>query len=361
MKKKIPMKLYKHFDVQNTVKVNKLKPGVYLALNENKPVLMVRYKRYNKMQTMFCCVSCNVPYEIAGNLMYSHTIKAETGFQSDFIKECTDKAIGFRRIHIDNYNKVTKSSDKIVQEIKFYFEKDMNKTHKVEVGIELELEHDAGSISASGFASFTSQNMPVRKFIQGIGTDASVKGCEIRFKHFALKDWKSKPLAQYFAKLRALEYGVDKCTAGQHVHVSGVGFDNLLDIINLGQAYTDEYPEEKQQFRLLKYIIEPTNDRNSERGYGRGSDMIRPNCEFGTIEFRAWRATLNPFVFLTRAELAKRIFEHVQNGKSLRTFFRDMPVSFRKKYCALIDACKYHVCGENPEIMKRIAMNGELI
>lgn len=220
------------------------------------------------------------------------------------------------------------------------------KTRNVELGVELELEHRCGRYAVS----IAREDMPA-DLVHDVGTDGSVSGVEIRFKHPQLKEWKTKAVDEYLEALKTKEFGFDRNSAGMHIHVSGTDISHFVKLWGI----PGHQNATQDEVRLLQQILYPTSDRPTNQYYGVGLDMVKINSEFNTVEFRVWRATLNPWVFKTRIELAKRLFEHVCSGKSLKTFFADMPKAFRSSYCRLVRSCNYHSWGDENIVNTAIA------
>lgn len=326
------------------------KSGIYAYSGiSRKPLfVIVSQDNYNKITVVTPC-KVRIGYSMPSCSFYT---LMQTGLPIDVteifrIGGCTVlyEQEGTQRVNISQIYKMLQMFDRADDSI-FAKYKDMcnklkvacNKDRKTELGVELELEHPEGRY-AVGIAQ---EDMP-SDLVHDVGTDGSVMGVEIRFNHPTVHKWARKTIDTYLEKLASKRFSIDKNTAGMHIHVSGKNIGRFIDLWeNTSGVYGGENPERK----LLEQILYPISDRPKNAWYGVGGNMLKLNSEFNTVEFRVWRATLDPWAFKMRIKMAKQLFEHVTDGKSLKTFFADMPKTLRSGYCKLVEKCKYHEWGD---------------
>lgn len=192
-----------------------------------------------------------------------------------------------------------------------------------EYGVELEVESDGS------FNRQTVQDVDSKGLIHDIGGDCSVYGgTEIRFNHPTLNKWKLQDISVILNKCKEIGGYTDKGTAGMHIHIS------RADI----RTITDRFME---NISTMQDILYPINCRkklkyNGDRvHYGVGDNIYRnQNAEFGTLEIRAWNATLDPKLFLARIKFCKTFTNWLAKTTEITvdSFFKFMNKSEKENY-----------------------------
>ena len=198
-----------------------------------------------------------------------------------------------------------------------------------EYGVELELETpnpmtvtDRNTICESS------------KLIHDVGGDPSVHcGCEIRFNHPALRGWKMKDIKLIMNTAKSLNAETTRGTAGMHIHIS------RKDIKDIVKKFEDNLP-------TMQQILYPTNCRKLKLSsgnnmyYGVEGNIFRNQLnDFGTLEIRAWNATLDPKLFMERIKFCKYFCDWLADAKeiSVEKFFEDLTDVAKKNYKYLVN------------------------
>jgi len=212
---------------------------------------------------------------------------------------------------------------------------------KIELGVELELETspDANFYVYKTWSTNRIGRTLRTKYIHDIGVDGSLrKGREIRFNHPSLKDWNYNDVKSILDSCKA--GGADALylnTAGMHIHVSGA---NAAKVAH--KACTNTNWLNKVLAPIACRTKKVHNGRHNAY-YGLDSNIVNNQIDsYGTVEFRAWAATLDAKVFVGRLKIAQYLFKFLATDKPLGDFFKAMPKSTLRLYKQLYN----HV--ENP-------------
>lgn len=199
-----------------------------------------------------------------------------------------------------------------------------------EYGVELELESDV-SMSMDSKKEIRDFG---GKLIQDVGGDPSVKGgTEIRFNHPAMSGWKYRDVSKLlkFCKTKGAltKYG----TAGMHIHISRPDIETVVKNF-------------KSNLSAMQDILYPINCRKQklydgrEMYFGVHDNIYRDQLhDFGTLEIRAWNATLNPKLFMARIKFCKTFTEWLAKTKvvSVESFFDFMNAQEKANYSYMLN------------------------
>lgn len=199
------------------------------------------------------------------------------------------------------------------------------KQRYAEYGVELELESD--SIMSS--TAKDEMKQVGGKLVYDVGGDPSVKGgTEIRFNHPALSGWKYKEIANLLTFCKSKGAKIDSGTAGMHIHISREGIGDIIEKF-------------KSNLSTMKDILYPINCRKLKLADGRPmyfgveNNIYRDQrSDFGTLEIRAWNATLDPKLFLARIKFCKTFTEWLAKTTtvSVQSFFEYMSAKEKANY-----------------------------
>ena len=223
------------------------------------------------------------------------------------------------------------------------------KEQKMEFGVELELESD-GALSED--REIIHENNP--DIIQDVGSDCSVRGgTEIRFNHPDLKGWKLKTVAKVLDEAKAIGLKSEYGTAGMHIHVSDKNIEHITQVA-------------KENKGFLEDVLYPISCRTKKIGakkdhdayFGVGTDIIKDQIgAFKTLEFRAWKATTNPKVFMARIRVTKAIVEYLNKLTGVRPiasaeeFFKGLEPRVKRDYLFLLRTENPHEFGFSPKVV----------
>lgn len=198
-----------------------------------------------------------------------------------------------------------------------------------EYGVELELETPSPMTATERNTICESS-----KLIHDVGGDQSVHcGCEIRFNHPALSGWKYKDVKMIMNTAKSLNAETTRGTAGMHIHIS------RKDIKDIVKKFEDNLP-------TMQQILYPTNCRKTTLSggnrmyYGVEGNIYRNQLsDFGTLEIRAWNATLDPKLFMERIKFCKYLCDWLADAKeiSVEKFFEDLTDVAKKNYAYLVN------------------------
>ena len=194
-----------------------------------------------------------------------------------------------------------------------------------EYGVELELESET-SMSTEIKDEIANFN---KKLIHDVGSDPSVRnGCEIRFNHPAMSGWKYKDISSILKFCKEKGAITENGTAGMHIHIS------RRDIKPIVTKF-------RNNLRVMQDILYPINCRElatkdgSLIHYGVGDNIYHDQTlSFGTLEIRAWNATLNPKMFLARIKFCKTFTEWLATTTEvcIESFFNFMNEEEKRNY-----------------------------
>ena len=209
---------------------------------------------------------------------------------------------------------------------------------KMEFGVELELESDdyMGSGEERELASVSS-------LIDNVGTDGSVlNGVEIRFRHPSLRGWKLDEIGKVLDRAKEMGLKSEWGTAGMHIHISHKDIQKAIKKFsaNLYEMENILYP--------IGCRTKKVGKTKYDRQYGIGKDLYRDQyCIFKTLEIRAWNATTDKKVFLTRIRIAKALVEFLLTDLpvSISEFFKWMSKARKADYKFLLNAENPHEYG----------------
>lgn len=207
---------------------------------------------------------------------------------------------------------------------KSWHETKKKQTHP-EYGVELELESD----SVMSSASKNEMKAVGGKLVYDVGSDCSVKGgTEIRFNHPAMSGWKYREVANLLTFCKSKGAKTDAGTAGMHIHISRPDVKKIVDRF-------------RDNLATMQEILYPINCRKLNLADGRPMYYgVRDNiyrdqvCDFGTLEIRAWNATLDPKLFLARIKFCKTFTEWLSKTTtvSVQSFFDYMSAKEKANY-----------------------------
>lgn len=193
-----------------------------------------------------------------------------------------------------------------------------------EYGVELELESEDYKNTETLDEMKSTTNL-----IDNIGSDPSVhRGCEIRFNHPAISGWKYKEIALLLNKAKSMGFETTRGTAGMHIHISR---NDIKQIIT----------KFKDNLETMQEILYPINCRKITKAdgekmyFGVNSNIFRDQfAEFGTLEIRAWNATLNPRLFLARIKFCKYFCDWLAKTKTItvENFFSSLGSKEKANY-----------------------------
>ena len=155
----------------------------------------------------------------------------------------------------------------------------------------------------------------------------------------------------------------DYDSAGMHIHISH----------KMARKCVARFEE---NLKVMQDILYPINCRhkykrnwersnkdestNSKVSYGVGTNIYHnqvPN--FGTLEIRAWRATLNPKMFMARLRFAKKLMDYLASNRtvSVRDFFKTMTPKQKLDYLYMLESPENpHEWGKSPTAVKRLLL-----
>lgn len=226
-------------------------------------------------------------------------------------------------------------------------------TH-IEMGVELELE----KVNVERVQEHLNDYVGERKLIHDIGTDCSVyRGSEIRFNHPMMSKWKTKEVRRILREAKRIGCGTGQGTAGMHVHVS---HPRILVAINTF----------KDNLSLMQKILYPINCRpkmkkkedGTEDGsvsYGTGTNIYHDQSgTFGTLEIRAWNATLDTRMFMARVRFSRFLVDYLAHDTkpTLAKIFHAMKPQTKRDYLYMLDSKENpHEWGNDTQIRQLLA------
>lgn len=215
----------------------------------------------------------------------------------------------------------------------------VNPQKTMEFGVELELESD-DYIESEKENALTSTS----SLIDNVGTDGSVEnGVEIRFKHPTLRGWKLDEISKVLENAKEIGLKSEWGTAGMHIHISH------QDIQKAIKKFKDNIYEMENILYPIGCRTKKVGRRSKhDRVYGTGNDLFRDQYSvFRTLEIRAWNATTDPKVFLTRIRIAKALVEFLLTDLpvSITEFFKWMSKARKTDYKFLLNAENPHEYG----------------
>lgn len=217
-----------------------------------------------------------------------------------------------------------------------------------ELGVELELESDE-TITQDCRNELASK---YKKLIHDVGSDCSVVGgTEIRFNHPELKGWKLKEVSKILDSAKEIGLKSEYGTAGMHIHVSHPKIEVAVTRArqNLGFIQDILYPISCR----TKQVGKETDRRDAYFGI-RDNIMRDQLSDFGTLEFRAWKATTDPKVFMARLRIAKALVEYLVkvNDVNAEDFLKTADKKVRQDYKFLLKTENPHEFGFSEKVMK---------
>lgn len=198
-----------------------------------------------------------------------------------------------------------------------------------EYGVELELETPAYMNSDQRLELEQSSGL-----IHDVGGDPSVNnGCEIRFNHPTMNGWKLKDVKIIMNTAKKFNATTEGGTAGMHIHIS------RKDIRDIVEKF-------KNNLSTMQQILYPINCRKLELAtggrlhYGVEGNIYRDQLsDFGTLEIRAWNATLDPKLFLARIKFCKYFCDWLAKTTevSLQNFYDSLTDKDKKNYAYMVN------------------------
>lgn len=213
-----------------------------------------------------------------------------------------------------------------------------------EIGVELELESDDGSVMRSKASDIMRRT--ARGLFDSVVSDGSVKGgTEIRFEHPTLKYWDKEQITKALTGLTEAGFFTDHGTAGMHIHLSFAKRE-------LTKKATERFVGALQDMQKILYPIcaRQLCVRGRERGdvtdrYGLGKNITRGFTGHGTLEIRVWQATTNPKVFMARVKFADYLIRFLASDTPIERFFKNMTKAQKENYAFLVKTENPHVFG----------------
>ena len=219
---------------------------------------------------------------------------------------------------------------------------------EIQMGVELELEGDI----KQPMNELLNDYIGFKKPIQDVGRDGSVygSGTEIRFNHPKLTDWKLATVRDILRIAKKNGCETKGGSAGMHVHVSHPKVKIAINTF-------------KDNLALMQKLLYPINCRprkknykGEDRGdvsYGTGGNIYHDQGgTFGTLEIRAWNATLNPRMFMARVRFSRWLVDYLTKDTkpTMAKIFKAMGTQAKRDYLYMLNSKENpHQWGENPD------------
>ena len=212
-----------------------------------------------------------------------------------------------------------------------------------EIGVELELESDDGSVMRSKASDIMRRT--AFGLFDSVVSDGSVRGgTEIRFEHPTLKDWDAKSITKALTGLKEAGFVTHYGTAGMHIHLS-------FAKVGLTRKAAGRFTGAISEMQKILYPIcarqRTVNgaERATTSRYGLGSNITRGFTGHHTLEIRVWQATTNPDVFMARVKFADYLIRFLASDTPIELFFKKMTKEQKENYAFLVKTENPHVFG----------------
>lgn len=219
---------------------------------------------------------------------------------------------------------------------------------EIQMGVELELE----GATKQPMSELLNDYIGSKKPIQDVGCDGSVydSGTEIRFNHPKLTDWKLATVRDILRIAKKNGCETKGGSAGMHVHVSHPKVKIAIKTF-------------KDNLELMQKILYPINCRPRKKNYkgevrgdvsyGVGGNIYHDQgATFGTLEIRAWNATLNPRMFMARVRFSRWLVNYLTKDThpTMAKIFKAMGTQAKRDYLYMLNSKENpHQWGEDPE------------
>lgn len=216
---------------------------------------------------------------------------------------------------------------------------------KIQIGSELEYEVGVNKIYARN--DLIGKKNPL---IDKVTYDCSLhNGIEINTIYTTLSGWKNKEIKELTNELKEYKANNDAHTAGQHIHLSGY---DQLPILQKMDAYRNEVQNFLYPISGRYRQVRCSDGHLASASYGLGWDMWRYNSEFGTLEIRAFAASLKASVIKNRMIVVRELYKFLASNKPFSELFSSLTKRGKRAYKALLqDKDNPHEFGENVEVM----------
>lgn len=198
-----------------------------------------------------------------------------------------------------------------------------------EYGVELELETPSPMTAQERATICESSSL-----IHDVGGDPSVhNGCEIRFNHPAISGWKMKDIKLIMNTAKSFGATNERGTAGMHIHIS------RKDIRDIVTKFQENLP-------VMQQILYPTNCRKLKLSsganmyYGVEANIFRNQLsDFGTLEIRAWNATVDAKLFLARIKFCQYLCNWLAKATEITVekFFDSLSGNDKRNYMYMVN------------------------
>lgn len=215
----------------------------------------------------------------------------------------------------------------------------------IQIGTELEYEVDVSRIYARN--DLIGKKNPL---VDKVTYDCSLhNGIEINTIYTTLSGWKNKQIKALTNELKEYKANNDAHTAGQHIHLSG--FDQL-PILQKMNAYRSEVQNFLYPISGRYRTVKCSNGCLASAPYGVGFDMWRYNSDYGTLEIRAFAASLKASVIKNRMIVVRELYKFLASNKPFSELFSSLTKRGKRAYKALLqDKDNPHEFGESVEVM----------
>lgn len=225
---------------------------------------------------------------------------------------------------------------------------------ETQLGVELELEGNLKTSMRDVLKEYVGKELP----IQDVGSDGSVNGngTEIRFNHPRVSDWKLKTVREILSKAKKGGCETKGGSAGMHVHISHPKIKKAISNF-------------REHLALMQKILYPINCRpkrkiytdgsTAEVRYGVGNNIYHDQgATFGTLEIRAWNATLDPKMFMARVRFSKWLVDFLvkEPKPTEKKIFDSMGVQAKRDYLYMLNSKENpHAWGNEAQVRELLA------
>lgn len=251
-------------------------------------------------------------------------------------------------------SKLINQLDDIEKKIKRFKTSEGYGAKETQLGVELELEGRQKTPMSQVLKNYVGAKLP----IQDVGRDGSVNGSgtEIRFNHPRVSDWKLKTVREILRTAKKAGAETKGGSAGMHVHISHPRIKKAISNF-------------REHLELMQSILYPINCRPKKKlrndgsetdiSYGVGCNIYRDqgSC-FGTLEIRAWNATLDPKMFMARVRFSKWLVDFLvkEPRPTEKKLFDAMGVQAKRDYLYMLNSKENpHAWGDETKVRELLA------
>jgi len=225
---------------------------------------------------------------------------------------------------------------------------------ETQLGVELELEGTLKTPMSTVLKDYVGAKLP----IQDVGTDGSVNGngTEIRFNHPRISDWKIKTVREILQTAKKAGAETKGGSAGMHVHISHPKIKRAIGNF-------------REHLSLMQSILYPINCRPKKKvrndgsetdiSYGVGCNIYHDQGgSFGTLEIRAWNATLDPKMFMARVRFSKWLVDFLvkEPRPTEKKLFDAMGCQAKRDYLYMLNSKENpHAWGDETKVRELLA------